>query len=502
MDGVRDMPPDRSTAEMVGIDVLGLVTTGMYTDPLAIYREYIQNAADSFDTSASLKTGRVDISIDTSERRIVIRDDGPGLTLSEAERALVPIGASQKRPGRCRGFRGIGRLVGLAFGDSVTFSTRSGPREPVVRVVWNGVRLRHGIETGGGLEDTLGKATTVGTVDGGDAYPERFFEVRVDGISRHSASSVMNGTIVREYIAEICPVPFRDDFPFAAVFSNLFGRDNLLTLNVFVNGEGPIRRPHQGRMNLSESKNEAIIEFEEVRIPGLKSQEWCALGWIGHTLYRGALAKDLGVRGIRARMGNVQIGDEGVFDHLFSEDRFNRWCIAEIHILGDGIVPNVRRDYFESNPHLRNLENQLGAVCRRLERRCRVASRGRLERRRCHNFVDQTEGFLEIASAGYLSSDAVEKLVADGVLRTSIWRKKYEDANDDGIVDKLNALDDKLNGFQLNFRKELVLAGTDKAEMAAYQKIFGIIFEIAPDPVAAKRTIEKILERVSDRRSR
>ena len=495
---MRDVPSDRSTAELVGVDILGLITTGMYADPLAIYREYIQNAADSIDTSASLKTGRVDISIDTSERRIVIRDDGPGLTLPEAERALVPIGASQKPPGRCRGFRGIGKLVGLAFGDSVTFSTRSGRGAPVIRVVWNGVRLRCGVETGGTLEDTLGEATTVGTVDGGGAYPEKFFEVRVDGISRHSASSVMNEAIVRKYISEVCPVPFRDDFPCTAVFSSLFGGDNLLTLNIFVNGEGPIRRPHRGRMNLSESEDEAI-EFEEIKIPGLENQEWCALGWIGHTSYRGAVAKGLGVRGIRARVGNVQIGDEGIFDHLFSEDRFNRWCMAEIHILGNGVVPNARRDYFEPNPHLRNLENQLGAVCRRLERRCRMASRGRLERRRCRDFVNQTEGFLEIASAGYLGSDAVKELVADRVLRTSIWRKKYEDADDDRLVDKLNALDEKLNGFQLNFRKELVFAGMDKAEIAAYREIFGILAEITPDPAAARRTIETILERVSDR---
>ena len=31
----------------VGGDILSLITSGMYTSPLSVYREYIQNAADS-----------------------------------------------------------------------------------------------------------------------------------------------------------------------------------------------------------------------------------------------------------------------------------------------------------------------------------------------------------------------------------------------------------------------------------------------------------------------
>lgn len=496
---MHDAPPGRSAAvELVGVDVLGLVTSGMYTDPLAIYREYIQNAADSIDVSGAPETGRVEISINAKERRIVIRDNGPGLSLPEAERALIPIGASQKRRGRCRGFRGIGRLAGLAFGDAITFLTRSGSKEPVVRVVCDGVSLRGGVEAGGALEDILEEAVTVDAVDGGDGYPERFFEVSVDGISRHAASSVMNRAVVREYIAEVCPVPFQDDFPYASGLSNLFGGDALLTLDIRIDGEGPVKRPHRGCVNSSEREGDAIVEFEQIGIPGLGSQEWCAVGWIGHTLYRGALERNLGVRGVRARVGNLQIGDEGIFDHLFSEDRFNRWCIGEIHILGSEIVPNARRDYFEPNPHLRNLENQLGAVCRRLERRCRMASRDRMKRRRCRDFVDHTEEFLELAAAGYLDSDAAQRLVADKTAQTSNWRKQYEDSEDDGLIDGLSALEERLNGFQLSFRKELAFAGMDKAETAACQAVFGVLAEISPSPAVARRTIERILERMSD----
>ena len=87
--------------------------------------------------------------------------------------------------------------------------------------------------------------------------------------------------------------------------------------------------------------------------------------------------KRLGIRGIRARAGNIQIGDENVFEHLFPEERFNRWCVGEIHIMDSRIVPNGRRDYFEPGPHTRNLENQMAAVARRISARCRTASTAR-----------------------------------------------------------------------------------------------------------------------------
>ena len=37
----------------VGKDILELLTSGMYLDPLTIYREYIQNCADSIEKAVN-----------------------------------------------------------------------------------------------------------------------------------------------------------------------------------------------------------------------------------------------------------------------------------------------------------------------------------------------------------------------------------------------------------------------------------------------------------------
>ena len=101
-----------------------------------------------------------------------------------------------------------------------------------------------------------------------------------------------------------------------------------------------------------------------------------------------------------------------------------------------GIVPNARRDYFEPGVHLRNLENQLGAVCRRLERRCRAASKERLSERRLRYFLDEAEGTLELASSGYLKTEAARKLIEDRVAEASDWKEKHSMFANEGALGK------------------------------------------------------------------
>src|ERR1035441_5037982 len=66
----------RTTPLTIGKDVLELLTTSMYVDPMTLYREYIQNAADGIDEARALgilrphTAGVVDISIDATTRTV------------------------------------------------------------------------------------------------------------------------------------------------------------------------------------------------------------------------------------------------------------------------------------------------------------------------------------------------------------------------------------------------------------------------------------------------
>jgi len=113
---------------VIGKYTLESLTNGMYSSPLDMYREYIQNAVDSFDEviTAGIEIADklvIDIDIDSEEKSVTIRDNGVGIRAAEATNTLLDIGNSQKNRMTSRGFRGIGRLAGLSYCDKLTFQT-------------------------------------------------------------------------------------------------------------------------------------------------------------------------------------------------------------------------------------------------------------------------------------------------------------------------------------------------------------------------------------------
>lgn len=112
----------------VGKYTLESLTTGMYSDPKIIYREYIQNSVDSLETAVEAnllepQSMRIDILVDAENSYIAIRDNGTGIATSKAVPTLMNIGSSTKRHSNNRGFRGIGRLGGMSYCSRLVFST-------------------------------------------------------------------------------------------------------------------------------------------------------------------------------------------------------------------------------------------------------------------------------------------------------------------------------------------------------------------------------------------
>ena len=112
----------------VGKNILDNLTTGMYADSKVIYREYIQNACDQIDIAIregllEPKEGLIDIFTDSCKRYISIRDNATGVKSSVFIEDLGDIANSNKEIGKNKGFRGIGRLCGLAYCKTLRFST-------------------------------------------------------------------------------------------------------------------------------------------------------------------------------------------------------------------------------------------------------------------------------------------------------------------------------------------------------------------------------------------
>ena len=483
----------------IGSSILGLVTGGMYDNPLAIYREYIQNAVDALARDQKKSPGKIEVTLDPQERTARIRDNGPGLSHKQSLKELLPIGRSNKCIGTDRGFRGIGRLSGLAFASTVTFRTRRRRGDPVTRVVWTGMGSTAQSEWPAHAEEALQNCVTVET-EPGETYPDQFFEAEVSGISRHAAGTLLNEDAVRSYISEVCPVPMSPSFPFTPKVDELFDYDQLLTSQIVTVNDDPqpVHRQYGPSIKFSDSRTDDYKEFEEFRIPSLDGTGKAAAVWVAHSSYTGAIPKSASVRGIRARFGNIQIGDESVFDHLFHEDRFNRWCVGEVHILDPHIIPNGRRDYFEPGPHLRNLENHLGPFFRSLSSRCRTSSANRNREKKLLENLSLLEDIHPLARAGYLSPDATIEMVNDALRRESEVREKIASVVASCMhLERLDQIKDQLTNLGTPAPAPAYARMTEQ-EANAYRSVFQELLKAAPSVGSALQMIENVLSAPSE----
>ena len=491
------MPKAEIPEVLAGSDILSLITVGMYNNPLAIYREYIQNAADAVGTHKGIQDGKVEIELDPGDLRLRIRDNGPGLSYENALRALLPIARSEKRRGAERGFRGIGRLAGLAFAQRVTFVTRTQDDQKVTRIVWDRSMLDRSIAENPQTERAIRECITVERLSGTN-WPTNFFEVEVSGVGRYAAGLLLNRDAVRAYIGEVCPVPIAASFPFVSDIENLFGENEPpFVLDVFLNGESlPVTRRFDNLIRFPDGREDQFTDFEKINIPAVDGKEWAALGWIAHSSYHGVVPKDAGIRGIRVRAGNIQVGDEAAFDHLFPEDRFNRWCVGELHIVDPRIVPNGRRDYFELGPHIRNLENHLGAVIRGVAARCRKASAMRNHKRKFLSLLCQMEETYDLGVSGYLAPEDARALVEEALNHVQNIRGNIDSTNGYGRTDleRLDAMESKLRNFRVR-RGRLPFGRIPRSEVATYRRVFNAIAGLSRSPSDAKEMIETILRR-------
>src|SRR4051812_47871702 len=105
----------------IGSFMLETITLGMYGEPAHTIREYVQNAFDSIRAARRSTYPRMEgkVTIVFEADGIVIRDDGLGIPSDQVWVTLTSVGASKKERERDAGFRGIGRLAGMAYCDEL-----------------------------------------------------------------------------------------------------------------------------------------------------------------------------------------------------------------------------------------------------------------------------------------------------------------------------------------------------------------------------------------------
>jgi molecular chaperone HtpG len=509
---VRESPWQALIDEIVvGKDILELVSSSMYVDPMTIYREYVQNAADSIDEARAgglLKTdepGKVTISIDSAARNVKITDNGTGVPHGEFASRLTAFGASKKRGRGARGFRGVGRLAGIGYCQELIFRSRTPGEMKVSEIRWDCRKLKtmlRSTEEHQDLSDAVAQVVELRPVAAG-ASPERFFEVELRGIIRHRNDQLLNTPAIKNYLAQVAPVPFQEQFPFKdEILRHLGSLVRLGDLQILVGNDAtPVQRPHQDRLELSPGAFDPFTNIELLSVEGMDG-ETASVGWVLHHGYTGALPASCNVRGLRIRCGNIQVGDDRLLEGLFPEARFNAWSVGELHVIDPRIIPNGRRDHFEQSVHFDNLFTHFTPLARDITRRCRSSS---IQRKQARDFELREIAIREksaIIKQGALSrngrnhvADEIRAGLAflDGIITKAVLP--------DHVVSDLKKRRGKIEREVSKILKAPARAGAlsdiSPSKRSAYQQLISLIYECSASQANAKLLVDKILARIS-----
>jgi molecular chaperone HtpG len=495
---------------VIGKDILELLSTSMYVDPMTIYREYVQNAADAIDEARSVgdiatgEPGRVEIEIDPATRTAKVTDNGTGIPFEDFARRLSAFGGSKKRGRGARGFRGVGRLAGIGYCQELVFRTRVKGDSKVSELRWDCRKLKsilRSTEAQHDLRQAVAQIVEVRRTTATDR-PQRFFEVELRGIVRHRNDQLLNPAAVSTYLSQVAPVPFRDDFPYRdRILQHLGAQVELGDLEVSVSGNGgPVRRPHSSGIEVAEGVVDPFSEVELIKIDAV-DEGIAAMGWILHHGYTGALPASCHVRGLRVRCGNIQVGDERMFEELFPETRFNAWSVGELHVVDPRIVPNGRRDHFEQSTHFHNLLTHLTPCAREIARRCRTSSVRRKWSRDFELREAAVRGKIAILKQGAVSrrerNRLAEAIRTDlGVLEEIIRKGILPDEELNDLRKRKEKIDREV-GRVLNAPvKASVLSDFASAKRSAYEQVIGLIYECSASQANAKLLVDKILAKL------
>ncbi|MBY3090192.1 molecular chaperone Hsp90 [Rhizobium laguerreae] len=494
---------------VIGRDVLELVSSAMYIDPMTVYREYVQNAADAIDDARQKgmlgreDAGKVTIDIDAASRSIRIRDNGIGVSNAEFSRKMTALGASGKRGTNSRGFRGVGRLAGLGYAQELIFRSRTSDDIMVAELSWDCRKLKALLrQDDGDIESLIRSVATLRKRPAGD-YPEHFFEVELRGVIRIRSDKLMSPAVVEDYLGQVAPVPFSPEFSFSGQLREALAPVvQLGELEIFVDGkEQPIYRPHRDTIV---QENGKPIHFDRLSITEISGMDGdpAAIVWILHHEYEGALPASIGIKGLRLRAGNVQVGESNLLEDLFPEPRFNSWSVGEIHVIDRKITPNGRRDHFEQNAHYINLINQLSPAAREIAKLCRTSSIKRKWLREADLHRQQIQQAIEVIEQGVISVDQRTKLSATTEENFSRVRKALSnpvfDADDvkphGRVLDELKIRYESLHPVAEPLGP---VTGLDEGERKAFSRFCELVYECSPNAAAAKSLIDKMLSRIN-----
>lgn len=369
-----------------GANILENLTTGMYQDSKVIYREYIQNACDQIDKAEQLGIlntrnpaskypdpgeGIVNIWLKPEKRYIAIEDNATGIKAEDFQRTLGNIADSDKTMGVDKGFRGIGRLCGLAYCKQLVFTSHWAGEDIVSIMTCDALKMRKMInESNSKVQkysavDVLNAMVEFSTRPITDSDESHFFRVELIDINDENeelfgGNDEDNLKQLMDYLSFVAPVPYQANFIYR---SDIYAHAKELEMRldeytIKINGE-QIFKKYKTYLNTGNGKDEVFgVEFHEFYTD--ENNELLAWMWFGKTSFKASIKEEEISRGLRLRKENIQIGESDTLRDMFTRDkRGNGYFIGEIFASSRELIPNSQRSYFNENPIRIDFEHKI-----------------------------------------------------------------------------------------------------------------------------------------------
>ena len=354
---------------LIGKDVIESLTLGMYEDSRFIYREYIQNAADQIDKAVREKLinkseGTIHIQINSQQKTISIEDNATGIRQSWVTEILKNIAQSTKERGVDKGFRGIGRLGGLGYCDTLIFET-SYKGEPTKSILsWDAKLLKDIINTRTIKEqaaDVIDIVTSFKSEK--EKSDEHYFKVTMLNVS---SESLLDKKDIEAYLSMVAPIPFHNGFILRQKIYDQLKKDNLAIdeYQIFIN-TNPLFKAYTTTIYKARQdggKERSGDEIFDIQFFHDNTQQGDLLywGWYGISKFEGVIDDINIAKGIRLRKGNIQVGSKHTLLKFFRDNqRGNYYFFGEVHAVSPDLIPNARRDYFLDNAACKMFEHKL-----------------------------------------------------------------------------------------------------------------------------------------------
>jgi len=491
-----------------------ILSEDLYPRKLEIIREYIQNGSDALDEFMSIADYIEDrseplIKISIQGRSLLIYDNGIGMGEEEIAK-LKRIAYSEKKVGEEAGYKGIGRLAGIAVADKLKVSSTSYGDPRLYYFEFRAKDMREDISEKKkmGFQEPASKVINRHTEMGWtDIDPEAHYTLVELRDIRQSYDELLDPAQLEDYIGDIGPVDFapEPEFSHGTLISQELAQNvpDYSPKNMYLSGPGferqRIYKPYNDGMCVAKPY---FIDIPNPQNPS----ELLAFCWyaakgkqmlnkvrpVGRIFSVDGGPKDKHrLAGLAYKLFGFTIGDRTLPQRTLWTTTVQRaqWFTGEIHIIDKSITPTTDRSNFVENESRVRFYEAAPAISRKLNKLAQQISDDRKTHDDAEKIGKKFDSYKERLLTGRIETGELKTIREDINESLEILRRRSTKCKDGDIARYQKEISDLGRSVQEELKNpKLLKAAGSVADVADELKMPSKarkVFQIIMDTLAA-----------------